>query len=254
MVRLAESRSFPKIGPPVLNEAMNIETFNPPPYLRSPLLQSVLASSRIRTWGRNRFAAPAREKILALDEGVRLLGYLSTSADGVDKGLVILIHGWEGSADSAYILSAARHLYNHGYSVFRLNLRDHGQSQHLNEGLFYATLIDEAFQAVGQSAESARGAPTFLVGFSLGGSFALRIGLQCSGAPISNLRYIVAVSPVLDPEKATDAADAHPLFRRYFLRKWRRSLKIKQRLFPSSYDFSEILLYRLPSPRLKLTS
>ena len=40
-----------------------------------------------------------------------------------DKGLVILIHGWEGNADSMYLVSSAGYLYDRGLNVFRLNSR-----------------------------------------------------------------------------------------------------------------------------------
>ncbi len=94
-----------------------------------------------------------------------------------------------------------------------------------------------------QAARLARGKPVFMGGFSLGGNFALRIARRWSQSPENdvNLGHIMAISPALDPSRATDAIDGHLVFRRYFLRKWRRSLKIKQRLFPEAYDFSEIL-------------
>jgi predicted alpha/beta-fold hydrolase len=46
---------------------------------------------------------------------------------------------------------------------------------------------------------------------------------------------------VLDPDKATDRIDGNRFIRAYFLRKWRRSLSIKQLLFPDRYDFSAIV-------------
>jgi hypothetical protein len=80
--------------------------------------------------------------------------------------------------------------------------------------------------------------PVFLVGFSLGANFALRIAVRCHCQPIPNLRHVVAISPVLDPEESTRRADRHPVIRRYFIKKWRKSLALKQRLFPHLYDFS----------------
>jgi len=87
--------------------------------------------------------ACANEMIIPTNNGVRLLASYSPFKENKSKGTVMLLHGWEGSIGSAYILSAGRHLFENGYSVFRLNFRDHGNSHHLNEGLFYAALIDE---------------------------------------------------------------------------------------------------------------
>ena len=84
------------------------------------------------------------------------------------------------------------------------------------------------------------GVPAFIVGFSLGGNFALRIARRCRREPIDNLRHVVCISPVLDPEKATARIDAIPYIRIYFLKKWRRSVRLKQALYPQRYDFSPL--------------
>ncbi len=39
----------------------------------------------------------------------------------------MLMHGWEGSADSLYLLSASQSLFEAGFEVVRLNFRDHGR-------------------------------------------------------------------------------------------------------------------------------
>lgn len=153
----------------------------------------------------------------------------------------MLLHGWEGSVDSAYILSTGKFLYNKGFSIFRLNYRDHGDTHHLNTGLFYAVLLDEVYNAVRLVSESEGELPFFLVGFSMGGNFALRVARKCGENAISNLSHVVSISPVLDPEKSTRAIDDFYLIRRYFLKKWQRSLKKKQGYFPDRYDFSEVL-------------
>ena len=46
-----------------------------------------------------------------------------------NRPLVILIHGLTGCEDSVYILSAARHLLDLGYTVLRLNVRGGGPSR-----------------------------------------------------------------------------------------------------------------------------
>jgi predicted alpha/beta-fold hydrolase len=83
--------------------------------------------------------------------------------------------------------------------------------------------------------------PVFLVGFSLGGNYALRIARHCHKAPIEGLKHVFSISPVLDPDKATDCIDANPLILAYFLKKWRRSLRRKAALFPQLYDFNGLL-------------
>lgn len=217
------------------------EPFQPPCLLKGAMVQSVLASSRLRTLGRNPMKAAAQHRTLTSSTGVRLVGAVSPAPQKRPKGAVIILHGWEGGIDSTYVLQTGKHLFNRGYTIYRINLRDHGQTHHLNEGLFFATLIDEAFEAVTQAAAELKDLPLFLVGFSLGGNFALRIARRAEQQPIYGLRHVVAISPVLDPNKATDCIDNQPLLQYYFLRKWTRSLKRKESLFPRRYDFSHVL-------------
>ena len=216
--------------------------FNPPFGLRSPMLQTFLGSNRPCIRSRSLLSS-ARPLVLSLEGGVRLSGALSLAKAAPARGLMILLHGWEGSMDSTYVTATGQYLFGHGFSIFRLNLRDHGGSHPLNQGLFYATLLDEVYQAVLAAARMVPGIPVFLCGFSLGGNFALRIARAWSQKPPGDidLRHVAAVSPVLDPSKATDAIDAHRMIRRYFLKKWQRSLGRKQLLFPERYDFTDIL-------------
>lgn len=201
----------------------------------------MLAGSSIRKWGKNPMLDSANEVILNPGEDVKLQGFYSNQLKGQAKGLAVLLCGWEGSVNSAYILSTGKFLYHNGYAVFRLNYRDHGDSHHLNPGLFLATLLDEVFEAVQQVAGYEKNLPLYLVGFSMGGNFALRVARKCDKNPISNLAHVISISPVLDPEKSTHAIDDFHPIRRYFLKKWQRSLKKKQACFPERYDFSEVL-------------
>ena len=220
---------------------MNISnSFHPMLPLRPAGIQTMLASSKLRTWGANRMSKAARDIIFETPDGVKLLGSYSQHDAPLAKGLVILLHGWEGSVDSTYILCTGRTLFRNGYNILRLNFRDHGESHHLNEGIFYAVLLEEVFQAVKQATQLTDELPVFLAGFSLGGNFVLRILQRCIDHPIASLHHAVAISPVLDPEKATFKTDQTFLIRRYFLKKWFGSLKKKQQLFPKLYDFSKV--------------
>lgn len=217
-----------------------ITDFTPPFYLKNPMIQTFLSSSHLRNPGRADMERASTEVILDAGKGVRLLGCHSHAA-GDSRGLVILIHGWEGGAESAYIVSTARYLFRRGYDIFRLNLRDHGGSHHLNEGLFYGTLIDETLEAVRNAAGLSGGKRVFLMGFSMGANFALRIASRHTKNPVRNLSFVLAVNPPLDPYRATVNIDRIAMIRRYFIKKWKKSLRKKQELFPALYDFGKEL-------------
>jgi len=217
----------------------DFESFVPPRFLRNTYVQTILASSRIRTLGRNRMVDAEREIIFETTAGVRLQGFLSP-VENHAKGIVVLLHGWEGSSRSTYVLSTGRFLYRRGYAILRLNFRDHGETHHLNEGLFYATLLDEVWEAVARGAERVPHFPAYLVGFSMGGNFALRIARRCAEQPIYNLKHVVAVSPGLNPATSTEAIDNNFLMKSYFLKKWRNSLRLKEATYPEIYDFTHL--------------
>ena len=218
------------------------DRFSPATWARSAHLQTIFGSLSLRVWGTNEMDDASREMIVDAGNGVRLLGCHSRQCGRPPRGLIILLHGWEGSTDSTYMRSTGRFFYRLGYDIFRLNLRDHGRSHHLNRGLFHGALTEETAQAVANICRLLPDRDCYLVGFSLGGNFALRIAIRQTVAPISNLKEVFCISPALDPHKATLAIDAgFPAYRRYFLAKWKRSLRIKQRYFPDLYNFDGIL-------------
>jgi predicted alpha/beta-fold hydrolase len=221
---------------------MNAADFRPPRWLRNPHVQSVLSSSGLRRLGlRRRDAIPrasSTECVLDCGDGVRLQGFHSAPASNPAAGLVVLLHGWEGSAESGYIANTAARLLDEGYAVLRLNFRDHGDTHALNPGLFHSCRIDEVVGAVRAIAARFPARPLAVAGFSLGGNFALRVALRAPAAGIS-LHYALAVCPVVSPGAGLFALENAPWFyQRYFLHKWRRSLRRKQALFPDRELFT----------------
>lgn len=175
-------------------------------------------------------------------DGIRLQGLHSTVPGREPLGLALLLHGWEGSAESTYMRLSAARLLARGFDVFRLNFRDHGDTHHLNHGIFHSCLIDEVVHAAGDIARRFQpdpGAPLRVGGYSLGGNFALRLGLRAPAAGLAVAR-IAAVCPVLDPAATMTAMErGFPLYAWYFRRKWTRSLRRKQALFPELLDLDD---------------
>lgn len=178
---------------------------------------------------------------------VRLHGYYNASRiPGVTRGLVMILHGWEGCSHSNYNVILAQALVGSGFDVLRLNLRDHGPGLHvdpyaLNKGIFRATLLDEVATVTAQVARLAEPHPFYIIGASMGGNFALRLAKWHSErSPFPNLRKVVAVCPAINPARATDALDRNPGTRRYFRRRWLRSLRAKRLVNPDLPDLSEV--------------
>jgi len=221
--------------------------FVPAGWLANPHVQSILTSSPLRKMHLRRrsrdYRRASRDVVLTAADGTRLLGHRNVAADS-NGALAILLHGWEGSAESNYLLDTALALDAAGFDTFRLNFRDHGPSHHLNEGLFHSCLLDEVLDAVGQLVDRNPGGPVFLVGFSLGGNFALRVARNAPEYGFG-LDRVVAVSPVVRPKHVLIALEEGlSVYEQYFVRKWRRSLKRKQALYPERYNLDKWLRHR----------
>jgi predicted alpha/beta-fold hydrolase len=237
----------------MINERAPRTPFRPNPLVRSASAQTVLAMVRPKG-----IDVTLDEQPILLDAGydhtgiapdrpVRLHGYYNASrVSGMHRGLVMIIHGWEGCSHSNYNVILAQRLVNSGFDAFRINLRDHGPGLHLNpyslnRGPFRGTLIEEVAAATAQVARLAGSRPFSIVGASMGGNFALRLAKWHSEhTPFHNLQRVVAICPAINPARATDALDRNPGTRRYFRRRWLRSLRAKVALFPDLPDMDAL--------------
>jgi Predicted hydrolase of the alpha/beta-hydrolase fold len=231
-------------GPPI-RRRLDLPAFAPSGLLRNPHIQTIGATlaPRRRLWARRgcQLDAHSRPVILDCGDGVRLRGIHSTQPQArAGRGLAVLLHGWEGCHDSVYLRSLACALFADGHQVFRLDLRDHGDTFALNREPFHSARMGELYGALRaiQRLDAAR--PLRIAGFSLGGSFALRLALWGPEHGVTPA-LTLAVSPVLNPASTLAAIDTGPaVYRRYFLRRWRRSLAHKAAAWPGAFDFSDI--------------
>jgi predicted alpha/beta-fold hydrolase len=217
--------------------------FRPPWPLRNGHLQTMLSSSGVRRLVLPSAAQTVREgaEYVLIDggDGVRLSGaFTAQNTQPTSRGLAVLFHGWEGSVDSTYVLQTGSRLLADGWDIFRLNFRDHGDSHHLNEALFHSCRIDEVVHALGDIVRRWPARKVGLAGFSLGGNFALRVAMQAPSLNIP-LDYVLAVCPIIDPSGGLFSLQetAPWIYHAYFMRKWRRSLQLKQAAFPGQRYF-----------------
>ena len=88
--------------------------FNPPPLLRNAHVQTLISGTPLRSWPlrrrTRRLQAEARDVILQCSDSVRLHGLYNPHPQPT-RGLAILLHGWEGCAESSYQLSNAHTLH-----------------------------------------------------------------------------------------------------------------------------------------------
>lgn len=222
-----------------------LKTFKPAIGLSHRHLQSILSSSGPRKVLEKRRAklllASSEQHIVTTPQGVKLLGYLSKAQHSFPaKGLAIILHGWEGSADSLYVLASGQALLNAGFDVFRLNLRDHGESHSLNKDLFNSTRLQEVVEAVKYLCATWGGEHNVLCGYSLGGNFCLRVANVAKEQKIQ-LDQVIAICPLVDPTTTMQKLNTgFFVYEKYFVKKWKKSL-FKKLLHHHHLDYGDKL-------------
>ena len=221
-------------------------TFQAPLWLRNAHVQSVLSSLPIRRNAAQRVlertGAVTTGQVVDAGDGVRLQGYHDTVPGRDPRGLVLLLHGWEGSSESAYMRLTAARLVSKGFDTFRLNFRDHGDTHHLNEDLFHSCRLAEVVAAARHVQAQFPSLPFLAAGYSLGGNFALRLALAAPEAGLP-LVHAAAVCPAVDPAAVMRTLESGSgLYNWYFMKKWRTSLRKKRALFPDRHDFDDAVL------------
>ena len=209
-------------------------SFMPATGMANPHIQTILSSMGRKLWpaqAQTNFHAASQRELIEV-QGVQLAVDLNISAG---KPLIMLIPGWLGSSTSSYALSCATQLGEAGFSTARINLRDHGETAHLNKGMFNSALIDEVIALVQRLTETYGQSGTGLIGYSLGGNFALRVARALPGIPT------LAICPAIEPDTTMYRIDRSPIYQRYFVKKWRQVWREKQAAFPAEYDFNDAL-------------
>lgn len=213
------------------------EQFNPPLGLRNAHLQTILSSMGPRQLkiAKRISSIEPEQKEMVLDggDGVRLAGALNLAADKPSNKLAVLIHGWEGSIKSSYIISMTSYLLANGIDVFRLNMRDHGETHHLNEKIFNSTMVGEVIGALEDLQQQLAYSAYHLIGFSLGGNFSLRVAALAHNRNVE-FKNVIAFCPVIHAKESNRVLNTRKnwLYGSYFVRKWKRSLYKKLEHFP----------------------
>jgi len=209
--------------------------------LKNGLFNTLVASSPIREIQQK----PLRKKLNRITSKQIFTSSNSQSIEIFETNLykkkVIFFPGWLGHKDSKYLVPLADLLHINNFDIIRIHPIDHGDTEHLNKDFFRATDIQTLIEAVEFIGKKYQDNEIHLIGFSLGGNIALRIS-ACES--INFLKSTVVISPVIDPEISMRAMDNTSwILKKYFVNKWRRTLRRKMRLHNIS-NVEESLRYK----------
>jgi predicted alpha/beta-fold hydrolase len=219
-------------------------------WLRNPNINTILSSSFLRklklSASERNFLNQSQLRVINAGDGIRLSTKFTTQSDP-KAPVIILLHGWLGCAESRYLVSLGSFLFAQGFHVVRLNFRDHGFSEHLNEDLFHSCRLQEVIDACITIQNEFSQRAVSIIGFSLGGNFALRINANSNSASL-HIYKTISFCPVMDPDHTLNALEeAYPAYSHYFIRLWKSSFKRKISAFPEKY--SKTLLKEFKSLR-----
>ena len=209
--------------------------------LKNGLFNTLVASSPIREIQQK----PLRKKLNKITSKQIFTSSNSQSIEifetNLNKKKVIFFPGWLGHKDSKYLIPLADLLRINNFDIIRIHPIDHGDTEHLNKDFFRATDIQTLIEAVEFIGKKYQNNEIHLIGFSLGGNIALRIS-ACES--INFLKSTVVISPVIDPEISMRAMDNTSwILKKYFVNKWRRTLRRKMKLHNIS-NVEESLRYK----------
>ena len=151
---------------------------------------------------------------------------------------LVLWHGMEGSAASAYMLTTAAKAFRAGFNVVRMNMRNCGGTEHLTPTLYHGGLTDDLRAVLDELINEDRLSRIVIAGFSLGGNKVLKLAGEYGDQAPRELKGVCAVSPSINLRAGCDLLmqPRNWIYHQDFLYYLKRRIKAKQRLFPDRYD------------------
>ncbi len=191
-----------------------------------------------RFWPRRFFRlSPPSERLFAVEPGTQILAKCHWQAEPKRHATLVLVHGLEGSSESAYILGTAEKAFVSGFNVLRMNQRNCGGTERLSATLYNSGLSADYRAVLAELIERDTLPEVFFAGFSMGGNLVLKMAGELAGAAPEQLRGVCAVCPALDLAASADAIarPANFLYEWHFMRSLKQRLRRKARLFPGRF-------------------
>jgi predicted alpha/beta-fold hydrolase len=158
------------------------------PLFRSPHLQTIAA----HYWKRPVARVPIERRLFETEPGVQVL-VESQRPPGDAAGHIVMVHGLEGSGAAGYMRSLSAAALDAGYAAHRFHMRTCGGTEHLCQTLYHAGLTSDLLAVLRRI-----GAPSYLVGFSLGGNVVLKLAGELGERASGMIAGVCGVSTPLD--------------------------------------------------------
>jgi uncharacterized protein len=182
----------------------------------------------------------AEDRLFEVEPGTQLLARCHWQGEPRQAPTLALLHGLEGSSESAYMRTLAAKAFAASFNVLRINQRNCGGTERLTPTLYNSGLSADFRAVLLELIERDRLPLIFFAGYSMGGNLVLKMAGELGGAAPRELRGICAVCPTLDLAACVDAI-ARPENRLYqwqFVRDLKLRMRRKAKLFPGQFELS----------------
>ena len=212
----------------------SVKEFVPHRLLRNRHLMTIVPAFLRRRFPR---LPPGESRLFDVESGTQLLGHCHWHGEPRKHPTLLLVHGLEGSSDSAYIMGCAEKGFGAGLNVIRLNQRNCGGTERLTSTLYHSGRSDDFHAVLMELIERDALPEIFAAGFSMGGNLVLKMAGEFGDSAPEQLRGIVAINPSLDLASCADALGAprNFIYNRHFVRRLKRRILHKAALFPDIY-------------------
>lgn len=214
---------------------MNTPTFQPHPLFKSGNAQTIAAV----WWPATRFFPKHTKKTFrtVVDEQNTLITHSHLqSKNPNDCDDILLVHGFEGSSVSKYMLRMAKKSLQRKYNVHRMNLRSCGESMPLCALPYHAGLWSDVLK-VAQNVKV--GKRLFIVGYSLGGNITLKMAGEKNLPDF--VSAIATVCAPVDLQKTLDWLIERPLYHKKFLGYIYKNYQRKKRIHPQTFPDLDVV-------------
>ena len=180
--------------------------------------------------------------MIEVEPGVKVLCQCHWQNDRKTPLTLVVVHGLEGSSESAYMLGMAKKGLAAGMNVVRMNQRNCGGTEGVAPTLYHSGLSRDVAAVAQNLVQQDRISKLALVGFSMGGNLVLKLAGEWGREGPSQFRAVAAVCPAMDLAASSDALHnrSNRLYEYYFIWKLRRRLRSKARLFPKVFEISRL--------------
>jgi uncharacterized protein len=218
-------------------EADSVRSFEPFPLLRNAHLMTIAGALLPR---RTPGLLLAKDRLFEVEPGTQLLARCHWQPEPCRSPTLALVHGLEGSSESAYMRGLAARAFAAGFSVLRINQRNCGGTERLTPTLYNSGLSADFRAVLFELIERDQLARVFFAGYSMGGNLVLKMAGELGTAAPRELRAICCVCPTLDLAVCVDAI-ARPenrLYQGHFVRRLKSRMQRKGKLFPGRFELN----------------